>query len=433
MKPAVPTVEKHFIRIGLIFAAVVIFAVGGVWTWQAPVKAWRIQHAVRQGVVYLNLGERHKAQLSARRALQLNPESTDARRLLADIARDSADPGELTLRRSLALATGSFADRIALASAAVRARDGETARKALDAVPAAERDQAEYLAAGGSLAELSNNFNEAEKYLLRATELATQNQTYRLSLAVLRLSHSELQGRDESRLVLRQLLDEPAFQKQAARALIGDALSRSDADAAIEFSEKLRSFPGAVFGDRLLYLGALQVGRRTGFSGELEKLELECGDDVAKSAALLQWLSASHLSIMAIEWARTRPVEMMSDIVFCNAVADCYESVGDWLQLRDLLRDKHWEKAEYVRLARLARAYRQLGDEASSRKSWDEALRLAAGEAAALNRLAHSATEWNWQDEAVAISWQLVKFPQFRPRVTFPSWQSSGRGRGRLK
>ncbi|HSH37777.1 MAG TPA: hypothetical protein VK993_03245, partial [Chthoniobacterales bacterium] len=83
---------------------------------------WQERHLVRRAAGYLSGGDTKTASLNVRRALQLNPDSASAVRMMAEIAEKAGDGTELNWRRRVVeLQAGSVDDALALVRSALRA------------------------------------------------------------------------------------------------------------------------------------------------------------------------------------------------------------------------------------------------------------------------------------------------------------------------
>jgi cytochrome c-type biogenesis protein CcmH/NrfG len=116
--------ERVYFRLVIgIVGGIVLLALLG-WGGLRAYHAWQERHLIRRAAGFLSGGNLKTAALSARRALQLNPESAAAARMMADIAERSADGSELAWRRQVYdRAPGSIDDALALVRAALRAND----------------------------------------------------------------------------------------------------------------------------------------------------------------------------------------------------------------------------------------------------------------------------------------------------------------------
>ena len=112
---------------------------------------------MRRAAGHLSGGDAKTASLNVRRALQLNPESVEAVRMMAEISEKAADGAELTWRRRvLELQPGSIDDTLALVRSALRANDLATAQKALNDIAGAAAQTPAYHAALGRIDEIRN-------------------------------------------------------------------------------------------------------------------------------------------------------------------------------------------------------------------------------------------------------------------------------------
>jgi hypothetical protein len=135
VKSPIQKAERVYFRLLLgIVGGIVLVALLG-WGGLRAYHSWQERHLVRRAAGFLAGGNLKSAALSARRALQLDPESVDAARMMADIAERAADGTELAWRRQVfERASGSIDDAIALVRAALRANDIPLAERTLQSL-----------------------------------------------------------------------------------------------------------------------------------------------------------------------------------------------------------------------------------------------------------------------------------------------------------
>src|SRR4051812_34364256 len=369
------------------------------------------RRGVRRAVGYLSGGDLKAAALSARRALQINPQNRDAMRVMAQIGERAGDKTALEWRRK-ALETGATTDDlIALARAALQFREVKVAGDALARVDAKGKETGAYLFAMSQLAAAQGNKAEAEDFATRASERGASEPSYTLQLGLLRLQLPE--KRDSGRSLLSALRADPKTRTPATRALIADAVEHHETGMSIrDLAEELKSYPEAIFSDRLLYLDILRQLNDAGFASYLTEVEDAAATNSVDLGSLISWMNRSNLSTLAIDYVRRLPAESLAKWPVPLALAESYSNVASWEQLKDLAREGAWGGFEFLRHAFLARAYRGEDNAAQFSREWEAALKDAAKDAQHLTLLARTVGEWRWRAETEDILWQMAKLPE---------------------
>jgi len=100
------------------------------------------------------------------------------------------------------------------------------------------------------------------------------------------------------------------------------------------FAHDLQSYPEAIFTDKLLYLGILRQSYDPEYTTYLTKIENEAAAKPGDLAALLTWMNANEISIVAIDFARSLPDGALNARPLPWEMAEAYAKVNDWLALR---------------------------------------------------------------------------------------------------
>src|SRR3954469_10627775 len=120
--------ERFYIKLCAWFAGGTLLLVLIIWGGLHVFHRWQEGHLVRRAAAVLSGGDVKAASLIARRAYQINPNSPEVLRVLAQVAQRAGDGVELDLRRKvLELVPDSTDDALALVRAAMRANDLATA------------------------------------------------------------------------------------------------------------------------------------------------------------------------------------------------------------------------------------------------------------------------------------------------------------------
>ena len=408
--------ERVYIRllIGIVGGIVLLALLG--WGGLRAYHAWQERHLVRRAAGFLSGGNLKTAALSARRALQLNPESAAAARMMADIAERAGDGTELAWRRQVYdRAHGSIDDALALVRAALRANDLPLAERTLDDLRAAGEQTAAYHAARGRVAEMRNKPAEAETHWARAAELAPQDTAYQVQLAMVQLGAADPAKRERAVAALEQLRADPKQRAAATRALIIDGGTRgADPQRLRALASDLQSYPDAVFSDRLLYVEILRQLRDPAYPGYLATLEKDAVANAADAAGLLTWMAGSGNVADAVRFASTVPAEIADKWPVPLAMAETYAKAGDWDGVHRVAGDKSWAAYEFLRNAYLTRAFRGEGRQLEADQRWAQSQKEAAPHPQAVLLLARTVSGWGWQKEMIDLLWTLSKAQEMR-------------------
>lgn len=370
---------------------------------------WRKRHLSRQAQHFFAEKDYQSAVLVARHLLRLDPGNAAACRVMAETAELAGKREALSWREQLAALEPSVANKIALASAALRFGQLDLARKTLDAVGAPDRANLKYHQLAGALAIAEKKSAVAETEFAAALQLEPNNQQLALNLATIRLTSADLPAREKARAELALLADEPSLRPDALRALTTDALANKSLGAAEKWAEQLRVEKSATFGDLLLYLEAILKTEAAGPA--LHDAQALAAHTPAFAAALITWMNRHGMATEARKWGLALPRQILDAPPVPLAIAEAYSFLQDWNGLNGWVNDKNWGEEEFLRLAVLSHALHRLtpGDRASmeSQTAWNAALKATKNRADRLAAIAQLAEGWDYAEEA-ADAWWLI-------------------------
>jgi predicted Zn-dependent protease len=379
-------------------------------------ETWQERRLVRRAAAYLGGGDVKQASLSARRAFQMNPESAGAARMLAEIGEAAADGSELEWRqRVVALAPQSVDDAMALVRTALRSNELPTAEHALQSIAPHAAHVPEYHAALGRVAEMRNRPADAEQHWQRAVELAPEQKSFQVQLAMLQLTAPDAAKRQAAIETLERFRTDESQRVAATRALIIDGGRRGDDPKRLhDLARDLQSYPGAAFNDRLLYLEVLRQLRDPAFDSYRAQLENEAAQNATHAAALISWMSANLSAADAVAFARRIPQQAHTTWPIPLTMAEAYARAEDWDGLRSRLEAENWGGFEFLRHAYLTRAARARDQKVAAEQDWWRAQKLAANHPQALVVLTRTVASWGWENETIDLLWNLTKSPEVR-------------------
>jgi hypothetical protein len=372
---------------------------------------WQERHLVRVAAAHLSGDDPRAAMLTARRALQMNPDNIDAARLIAQIADRGEDKSAVGWwRKVVALPQHTTEDVLELVRSALRVNDLATAEKALSSLDDPASQTAGYHAAYARLAEMKKNVAEAESHWSQASAMASDNLDYQFQLALIRLGLNDSAKRQASLEVLERLRTDSKQRAGATRTLILDGVAhRADVKRMQALAAELQAYPEATLADRLLYLEILRQLRDPTFEEYLLKLERETVSNPVDLASLFSWMSGNETASAGIEFAKTLPEESLEKWPVPPAIAALYSSAKDWSGLEAMTRNTKWESHDFLRRAFLARALRGQDKTLLSEQEWVAAQKEASTQPQSLLMLARTVALWGWESETADLLWILAK------------------------
>jgi hypothetical protein len=343
--------------------------------------------------------------------LRLHPDSLPAYYVLAEAAEKSNLEETVVWRAQIArLLPHDLDSQLNLASAALRFGQLELARKALDKVPGQDRERAAFHIVAGWLARAEGNVAEQEHQFAAAVQKESANDVYQFNLAVLRIRSPDADKRTDARATLERLSKTTGFRTGALRALLNDAVDRSDFAAADTFAQQLQMTQQVTFNDYLLCLSFYRKLDDKKFAALLQKVNAFATRDPAEVALLMSWMNNNGLAAEVLEWLDKLPSDISTQPPVAISVAEAFTAAKNWSRLKRWTRAGSWKDADYLRLAYqalAARQSRQSGAEVEFNSLWRSAEREAGDEAEREAKLARIATKWNLTIEADAL-WSRV-------------------------
>lgn len=414
MEKSVERTQRTYIRIVLGVLIGFILFVFLCWGGCHLYSVVESRHVTRRAAAYLGAGDLRQAALSARRALQLDPASVEAMRILAQVAEAARDRSALDWRRkALELNTRSTEDALALAACALQFNDLSTAETTLAHLSDDARQTAGFHAVAAQLADAKKIPTDVESNWAKAVELAPENKSYQLQFGIALLRMDDSAKRKNGRVILEQLRLDEKQRAAATRVLIVDGAARHiNAEDLTTLARELQEYPEATFSDRMLYLDVLRQLRDAKFTAYLTTIEKDAASKPADLATLLSWMKTSGMSLLAIDFSKGVPAEAINKWPVPLALAEAYAKVADWKDLEELIKSKNWGEFDFLRHAYLALAMRGQDKPAAADREWATAQKDAGSQVQYLSALARAVAEWGWQKETADLLWTLTKYPQ---------------------
>jgi tetratricopeptide (TPR) repeat protein len=402
--------EHAYVKLWLGVIGVLCLLVVVCWGGHRFYVRWQEHKLMRQAHVAFDKNDLRWAAMAAQRAYAVEPKSADACRTLAAIAERRNSPEAIDWRRRVvALNPNSMPDHIALVESALHFEQPAIAAEALAKIPAAQQNDARYESAAAHVQLAKNDLAAAERHLEAAVRFAPDDPRRQLELAEFQLRSDDRSKREAGRALAGRLKSDPKVRLDALHVLINDAGRWRYDSASIELARELDGLPDAPFGDRLVALGILRGLNAPDFIAALTRLEAGSIQSTDKAVKLIKWMNSHGLALLAIDWSKQLPPEMLENIPLRVALADACVQLGDWAALKIILQDRSWDQAEPIRRALQAKMARETGDDIGFENNWVAAVGAARGDPAILNLLQTMAFQWNWPAKATAVLWMLAE------------------------
>ena len=414
LEKSVERTQRTFIKLALGIPCGIILFVFIAWGGWHAYQRWEERHLVRRAAAYLSGGDVKSASLSARRALQLDSNSARAMRIMAQIAEQARDRAALDWRRRIAeLAPHSIQDDLALAACALQFGDINAAEKTLASIDGRGKQTAAFHATVARLAKARQDPAKAKDEWGEAVRSAPKDESYQVQFALSCLEQPAAAEREQGLVLLQMLRNSPTQRSAATRSLIIDGVAhRQRVEELRTLARDLQSYPEAIFTDKLLYLGILRQSHDPEYTVYLTKIENETTAKPDDLAALLTWMNANEMSIVAVDFARSVPGGTLSAWPVPLAMAEAYAKANDWSELERLTANSNWHQFDFLRRAYLTRALRAENKPVEAEREWAGAVKNASAKSESLLLLTRIVFEWGWKDESVDLLWQLAKYPE---------------------
>jgi thioredoxin-like negative regulator of GroEL len=321
---------------------------------------WHQSRLLHEANSMLQQGRLGEATQTARELLAQHPDSLPALYILSEAAEKQNLEEAISWREQIARLLPKDPDsQLNFASAALRFGRLDLARKALDQIPANDRDSAAYHVVAGWLARAEGNFAEQEQQFAAAVNKEAGNDLYQFNLAALQIHSSDAEKNAKARETLQRLSKVALYQTGALRALLNDAVERNDLAAADNLAQQLQMSPEVAFGDYLLCLNSYRKLDEKKFRPLLERVKPFAAKNPSDLASLMEWMNQNGLSGDIVKWIDKLPAEKLTSPLAAVAVAAAYANAKNWTRLKRWTRRGTWGKSDYLRLAYQAIATRQ--------------------------------------------------------------------------
>lgn len=406
--------ESFYLKLLLGGLIGIILLIAVFWGGHSAYVRWQERRLIRKAVFAIEHGDEHTASLAARNVLELRPSSASAARIMAQLMEKAGDRIALDWRRKVAqLEPQSTDDALAWARCALQFNDIATAERALATVDEKGQATAAYHAVYALLAQARQEEQKADSEWTEAVRLAPNEKTYQLRLGILRAHARDADRHASGEMMLRVLRGDRKQRAAATRALISEGVTRHEnVQELLALARELQAYPEAIFSDRLLFLDFLHQSQDAQFTAYLTQLEKNATAKALDLAALLLWMSRNNLDLLAVDFVRGLPTDLLEKWPVPIALADIYARLKDWHGLEGFIKNANWRQFDFLRHAYLASALRSENKSASAEHEWAAATREASGQSDSVFSLIRAASDWRWDSETVDLLWRLAKFPE---------------------
>jgi Tetratricopeptide repeat len=408
-------------RLALVIAGLAVAILLGALAFRYGSKLyedWHQNRLLHGAVSMLQQGRFSEATQTARELLAQHPDSLPTLYILAEAAEKQNLEEAISWREQIARLLPKDQDsQLNFASAALRFGKLDLARKALDQVPANDRDRAAYHVVAGWLARAEGNFAEQEQQFAAAVNKEPGNDLYQFNLAALEIHSSDPEKNAKARESLQRLSSLASYQTGALRALLNDAVGRNDLSAADNFAQQLQMSQGITFGDYLLCLNFYRKLDEKKFRLSLERVKPFAARNSSDLASLMEWMNQNGLTGEVVKWIEKLPAEKLTLSPAAVAVADVYANAKNWTRLKRWTRNGMWGESDYLRLAYQAIATRQSRQDSADTEFnalWRAAEQSTNDQPERELVLARLASKWDLKKESEQLWLRVAENPPRR-------------------
>jgi Tfp pilus assembly protein PilF len=379
---------------------------------------WRQTRLLHEAASMLQQGRCSEATQTARELLVQHPDSLPALYILAEAAEKQNLEKAISWREQIARLRPKDPDsQLNLVSAALRFGKLDLARKALDQIPANDRDRAAFHIVAGWLACAEGNFPEQEEQFAAAVKKEPKNDLYQFNLAAMQIHSDDAQKTAKAREDLERLSKLAPYRTGALRALLNDAVARRDLSAADNFAQQLQMSQEVTFGDYLLCLNFYRKLNEKKFYLLLERVKPFAAKNPSDLASLMDWMNRNGLTGDVVKWVEKLPAEKLIAPPASVVMADVYADAKNWTRLKRWTRKGMWGESDYLRLAYQAIATRQSRQDSADTEFhglWHAAEQSTNSEPERELILARLASKWNLEKESEQLWLRVAEDPPLR-------------------
>lgn len=401
----------------------------GFYLGRPIISKYRYNRDLKNAERYEKEGDSRSALLTWEQLNRLHPADPEARRRLAGFyERAGLLESVAAWREAVELDPENSQGHLGLARTAIRFGDRQTARTALEKLPADGSHSAEYYRLHAGLALLERDVRAQEENLTKLALIEPDNDRVRLNLAMIRLIDPHGPRAAGARTALLELARKDKVRMRAVVELLGDVARRWPAPA-VERDAALSALAGTLTPARG---PLLTLPSQLDHIDRLVEYAMGQPDPTPEDVvSLANWMSLNGQTETALQWIDTLPARLTDDAQLQAAQTEFAIRVRDWDRLRRLLLAGAWGPVptEAVEQAFRAQAGVRDAHSAGIRPGWTAALDAGKTSPAGLRMLLRLAGLWAWPDEHRLV---LLTIARTLPRETW-AWRqliSDSLGRG---
>ena len=395
---------------------IAVLALGaGAWVAVPRIKtaytARKVERSLEQARAFLAQDDLAQASLAMKVALASGRQQVEVWRVAAEFA-ERTNPGDAVhlRRRILTAVPDSLSDRLALAQAALAARDYRTAHETLTGASQEQKESPRYKQIVIAYALATQQLPLADALL---TELATEDAdaSVRLLHATVLIRHPRAEKSAAARATLTEMAKDAALRLAALRALVQDAFARRDQAEAMRLASELAASPGATLADQLAELNSVLFAGGKIEPAQFAAVQERAAKNPADAIAYVQWLLVQQRAEAAREWIMTLPAEQRATPGFAYAETEIAAALQQWDRLGELLRAGVWGplSADTVRLAFSAHSVHEATPGALADGLWNETLAVAGTNLFSQRALLRLAGLWRWEHASRSTLFAIVR------------------------
>ena len=384
--------------IAIIFLSITALSAGS-FIGVKQYKSWRQSGLTSKAVACLASGDYRNASLCARQALESNPDSVEASRVLAELAELGHKTNALSWRqRVVELEPRNPTNLLMLARSGLLFGAPNVTRTALAQIKGKDQENADFHKLRANLDWNAGLLPEAERHFGEAIRLEPTNLVSQMNLNLVRLPSTNAALALAARTQLQRLTTNAALRGEILRQLITDAEYRRKPAEALQFSQALiLSSPNLP--DQLRHCGLLKSGNDASLDRFLASLQNQHQTNAPSVSTIGRWMIAAAHSAQAVSWIQNLPEGIRQQRSVTIVLAEALLNISDWNGLAKHLERKSWDEEEHFRELLLARVAREQKNLTGTRSRWLKSLKAAGGNPDKLAQLVRATQTWKWRDE----------------------------------
>lgn len=386
------------------------------YAWPAY-KLRRLDGMNRDARAFLVAGDYANATLTARKSLQSTTVNPEAWRVAAESAKARAQSDTVYYQENLCRVEPTRDNYLELMRLALQFSAPHYAVDAIKALGDEAREDPEFHRLAAQAFIRTSQLLRAKFHLVALVQLQPTDLIAQLDLAELELAMDTTRGDGALRERLLGLAEQPALRRRALALLVRDRLTGKVVAGTAALVRALQAEPALTAAERLLVVEGLYLVGAPEAPELLAALQAEVAEEPVQVARVLDFLVRSGRPQDVAPWALTLPAATRADEEVQRQQAEALLALRDYAGLEAALRGAKWARADYLRAALLAHAYRQQGRVADFAGAWKLALAGLGGDLHKATALLARVDAWRWVEERHEVVWKLFAVVPENPSV----------------